>query len=105
MSDTDTSRFGSQGPDYLAFVSGNGHIIGVSLPKHGSEQPKEGMAVAILRRPTTLVDWLDMLHDSLSLEHAVNRMLDRCDGEKVARRMDLTKATFVPFMGNVVGEA
>ena len=92
-------------PDWLAFVSGNGHIIGIGQASADSFQPDEGMAVAVLQSPTTLLDWLDMLSETDDLDLAVRRMLESYGGERVFRTMDLSKATLVPFMGTVVGEA
>jgi len=98
-----------QSSDWVAFVSQCGHIIGVGKANEHSLHPKEGTAVAILRLPTTLLDWLDVLSDTDDLDHAVRTMVECYEGERVSRTMDLSKSTFVPFYPifghTVVGEA
>ncbi len=54
-------------PERFAFVSANGHIIGIGEAPHDSIQPNEGVAVALLQSPTTLIDWLDTLHGTEDL--------------------------------------
>jgi hypothetical protein len=95
----------NQGPDWLAFVSDSGHIIGIGQTNENTMKPDEGMAVAVLQQPTTLIDWLDTLHKIDNLNLAVRAMVESYGGERVFQSMDLRKATLVPFLGTVVGEA
>ena len=95
----------NQSTDWLAFVSDSGHIIGIGQTDGETRQPDEGMAVAVLQKPTTLIDWLETLHKLDDLNLAVLEMLDAYGGERVFKSMDLRKATLIPFLGNTVGEA
>lgn len=89
----------------LAFVSDNGHVIGIGVTKRGAMEPKEGIAVAVLEDKVTIVEWLEALNGSVDLLQAVKRMVHRYGGEPIAKPIDMDKAAFVSLMGSEVGEA
>ncbi len=90
---------------WLAFVSDNGHVIGVGRAAPGSDVVERGKVVAILRTPVTLPSWMATLEASRSVDHAVSRALQRHGGERVDREIDLSQATLIPLYTSQIGEA
>ena len=90
---------------WLAFVSDNGHVIGVGRAAPGTGVVESGRAVAILRRPVTLPAWMQTLERSRDLEHAVERAIGTHGGERISKDIDLSRATVIPLCTSQTAEA
>ena len=91
--------------DLMAFVSDNGHVIGIGNAKPNTIQPNQGMAVAILRTRVTLSDWLSALNRAQDLLQAVESMVAEYGGQPIAQMIDLQQATLIPIYPTEVAEA
>ena len=91
--------------DLMAFVSDNGHVIGIGRANPDTMKPDTGMIVAVLEKQVTLVEWLDALNGSRDLLQAVKRMLAQYGGEPLAKIISMEGSTFLPLMSTQVGEA
>ena len=90
----------------IAFVSDNGHVIGIGKTKKDALQPDKGLAVAILQNKVTIIEWLDVLNESADLFQAVHLMLHKYGGEAIAKKINMNKAAFIPLLrSGEVGEA
>jgi hypothetical protein len=90
----------------LAFVSDNGHVIGIGKVDSTTMLPEGGLAMAILEEPVTLHIWTSILESVQGNPYeAAILMLNKYGGSAISKEIDLTETINIPMWNTVVGEA
>ena len=84
---------------WVAFVSGNGLVVGIGRREPESLKYENAVALASLFSPITIIEWVDFVRQSPTPEKAADAIVAHIGGVRMNKPMDLGNVTLV-FAGS-----